>query len=780
MVGPISIVLLVFLLAFIAVWFFRNKMTIKLKIAALAMFLGLGAITVVGLLSISKSREALLAEQKNALSALVAARKHHIESYFQTIRGQMLNFAQNDMIEQATVGFSEAFAKLPQQLDQTADPSSQEYIAVQRYFDNEFKPRLSDAGQTYRGAEAYIPQSSSGRLLQAMYIANNSHPVGSKSSLDAASQECDYNEIHSHYHPQIRQYLETFGYYDIFLFDLEGNLVYSVFKEIDYATNFLSGPYKDTNFGDVYRQARQANTPGAIALEDFKSYEPSYGSPASFIGSPVFHKGKKVGVAVFQMPVGEINTIMSDISGMGESGETYLIGSDLLMRSDSRFSQESTIFIQKIETDAAKAAIAGEHDCSVVDDYRGVPVVSAFAPLEIEGLDWAVLADKDLAEVMIPAETLRNYIIISGLGVAGVTLLISIVFSQALIRPLRVVIDKVAQMAQGGANLRERLDESGADELSELGRKFNAYTETLNDFMLNIAEQSQNVAAAATEIAASSEEMSQSMNQQANQVGEITSAVEEMASSVVEVARKSSDAAASAEESGRVAQEGREVVTQTITDMNKINEVVSQGSASVDKLGQRSQQISQIIDVINDIADQTNLLALNAAIEAARAGEHGRGFAVVADEVRKLADRTTQATDEISESIQLIQKETTTAVEQMNSGTERVQQGVQRASVADDSLGRIVNNATDVARMVEVIASAAEQQSAASEQVRHNIESVRAMSAQAREGSEQSAQAAGSLSESAANLHAIVAQFDLERRKRDSGPPAGMPDRRRR
>ncbi len=711
----ILLVGVIFAVALAAAWWWRRSMTIKLKITALGLFLGLGAITVVGLVSISRSRDALLQEQQKSLIAIATGRKHHIEKYFQTIRGQMLNFANSDMIAQATAQFSEAFGKVPSDLKESGKPGSPEYEALERYFDTQFKPRAAKAGVTFRGASAYIPESASGRLLQAMYIANNPHPVGEKVALDAAKQDCQYNQIHAHYHPKIRQFLETFGYYDIFLFDLKGNLVYSVFKETDYATNFIDGPYKGTNFGDVYRQALAANRPGMIVLEDFKPYEPSYGAAASFIGSPVFHEGEKVGVAVFQMPVGQINAVMSDTAGMGESGETYLIGSDLLMRSDSRFSEESTIFIQKIDTDAAKAAISGQSDCQIVDDYRGVPVVSAYAPLQIDGLDWAVLAEKDLAEVLAASDSLRNSILVMALFVAAGVFGVAVVFSQALTNPLREVIEKVSKMAKGGANLRERLDDSSGDELGDLARQFNAYTKTLNRFMVDIAQQSQSVAAAATEIAASSEQMSQGMSHQADQVMEITAAVDEMATSVVEVARKSSEAATSAEQSGRVAQEGREVVEQTIDDMNSINDAVTSGATSVEELGRRSEQISQIIDVINEIADQTNLLALNAAIEAARAGEHGRGFAVVADEVRKLADRTTKATDEVADSITQIQLETKQAVDQMNSGTQRVTQGVQRASSAGQSLGQIVTNATEVARMVEVIASAAEEQSATGE-----------------------------------------------------------------
>ena len=195
--------------------------------------------------------------------------------------------------------------------------------------------------------------------------------------------------------------------------------------------------------------------------------------------------------------------------------------------------------------------------------------------------------------------------------------------------------------------------------------------------------------------------------------------------------------------------------------MDAIKDAVTSSSASVEELGRRGQQIGQIIEVINDIADQTNLLALNAAIEAARAGEHGRGFAVVADEVRKLADRTTKATEEIGESIRAIQTETDDAVQRMASGTEQVDAGVAKAREAGQSLGRIVSASQSVAQMIQSIAAAAEQQSAASEQISRNVESIASASNQASEGAGQAATAATQLSTKAEQLQALVARFKV-------------------
>ncbi len=304
------------------------------------------------------------------------------------------------------------------------------------------------------------------------------------------------------------------------------------------------------------------------------------------------------------------------------------------------------------------------------------------------------------------------------------------------------------------------------DELGILGGWFNTFVIKVHGIIVQVAQATQEVASAATQIASSSEEMAAGMKQQTEQVTQISAAMEQMSQSVVEVARKSGDAASNASEAGKTAEAGGTVVRETITGMEAIAGAVNSGADSVSELGKRSEQIGQIVAVINDIADQTNLLALNAAIEAARAGEHGRGFAVVADEVRKLADRTTKATEEIAQSIRAIQSGTQEAVGRMNSGTEQVTLGVQKATRAGESLDQIVTAARGVADMIRSIAAAAEEQSAASEQISRNVESVSAVIKQANEGAEQAAAAATQLSRKAEELQRMVGQFKLDEKER--------------
>jgi methyl-accepting chemotaxis protein len=322
------------------------------------------------------------------------------------------------------------------------------------------------------------------------------------------------------------------------------------------------------------------------------------------------------------------------------------------------------------------------------------------------------------------------------------------------------LVTALSAVAEGDL-ARPLINPRGSDELATLARATDKMTESLRDVILEVRGSAELVTAGATQIAASSEEISTGMTDQASQVTQVSAAIEEMASSVVEVARKSSDASNAAADAGATAESGGQVVRDTVEGMNSIHEAVTDSSQSVAELGKRGQQIGEVIAVINDIADQTNLLALNAAIEAARAGEHGRGFAVVADEVRKLADRTTKATEEIAESIEAIQTETRAAVNKMGRGTEQVALGVEKATSAGESLEKIVRASRDVATMIQSIAAAAEQQSSASEEVSRSMSSIQVITQESTKGAQQAAEAATSLSEKAEKLNQLVARFKL-------------------
>ncbi len=401
--------------------------------------------------------------------------------------------------------------------------------------------------------------------------------------------------------------------------------------------------------------------------------------------------------------------------------------------------------------DAAAAVQTGELAELYAISQGAIEELSVATSTKLEQETMAAIAHAQSAKVNIIA---------SMIAAALIVMLFGFFISRSLKLPLAAMLAKIGEMTQNN-DLSQRLDESETDELSDMGRFFNQFVSRVQTLIQEVASTTRNVAAASTEIAASAEQMSTGMKSQQEQTQQVSAAIEEMSASVIEVAKKSADASQFAENSGKDAHDGGEVVQQTVIEMKGIAQQVNESADAVSSLGKKSEQIGQIIGVINDIADQTNLLALNAAIEAARAGEHGRGFAVVADEVRKLAERTQKATEEVAQSIREIQTETTTAVSKMQAGTTKVTAGVELAASAGSALSKITASSQNLRAMVQSIAAAAEEQSAASGEIAKNVERINAVTRESTQGATQSASAASQLSAQAETLQQLVSKFKI-------------------
>jgi methyl-accepting chemotaxis protein len=333
---------------------------------------------------------------------------------------------------------------------------------------------------------------------------------------------------------------------------------------------------------------------------------------------------------------------------------------------------------------------------------------------------------------------------------------IMMLISRKVVRPVHQVIATI-----DNADLTMTLDTGRADEIGQLQRSFDKFTASIRDTLLEVTGASTSVASASAEISAATEEMAAAASEQSSQVNEVASSMEEMAKTTIENARSAQNAAAIAEEARSVAEKGGDVMGQTISGMRRMAEVVNSSGDAVLQLGSASERIGEIVAVIEDIASQTNLLALNAAIEAARAGEQGRGFAVVADEVRKLAERTARATKEIAGMIKEIQTTTADAVTAMKSGRGEVEKGIQLAEQAGQSLTGIVSEAQKVTSVVTQIAAGSTQQSRAGELIAKNVDGINSAIQENSRAAHQMAQTATDLAGLTQRLQEAVLRFRL-------------------
>ncbi|MDH5444922.1 MAG: methyl-accepting chemotaxis protein [Gammaproteobacteria bacterium] len=725
--------------------FFMNlKVGTKVLVAFLSA--GLLAILSVAIISYNVSQEAMQKESFNKLTAVREIKSVQIEDYFEQIRNQIFTFSESETVVLAMKDFKKSFLNIRKELK--ANNLNPYRAKVEGFLNNQFLPKYRDTTGKSASSSEFMTTNPEALILQTLYIALNPKPLGSKHEMDAASDGSSYSKHHAEYHPIIRDYLEKFGYYDIFLIDHKtGEIVYSVYKEADYATSLINGPYRNTNFARVFREAAAAGSNDFVKLIDFEPYAASYDAPASFIASPIFdHGGKKIGVLVFQMPVQKINDIMTSHGkwkdvGLGDSGESYIVADDFTLRSQSRFlledkegyfklmkevgldsgtldkikAQETAIGLQPIKTQGTKAAMNGKSNTEIFADYRDVPVLSAYRPLKIKDMKWAIMSEIDEAEAFAPIYYMRNMIVITALVVLAIVTFIAILFAKLVIaRPLNTMLAAADDLRMGDGDLTQRLPDFGKDELGQTARSFNGFIEKIQNVMLEVKTAVENMASASQQVSASSQSLSQAASEQAASVEETSASLEEMNASITQNTENARATDAIATTSSKQAEEGGKAVAETVEAMKNI----------ADKIG-----------LIEDIAYKTNLLALNAAIEAARAGEHGKGFAVVADEVRKLAERSQTSAGEISElagsSVQIAEKagglineivpgiqKTATLVQEITAASEEQTSGVAQVNGA---MGQLDTGAQQAASSSEELAATSEEMNSQAMQLQETI-----------------------------------------------------------
>jgi methyl-accepting chemotaxis protein len=615
----------------------------------------------------------------------------------------------------------------------------------------------------------------------------------------------EYEAIHKKALKELDYWVEDAGYYDAFLVDTAGRVVFTVAKESDLGQNIASGPLASSGIGRAWAGAMR----GEVTFADFEPYAPSKGAPAAFIAGPVKIEGKIAGTVILQVPLDKINSLMHLRDGMGKSGETYLVGSDKLMRSDSYLDPEGHSVVAsfknpsvgRVDTDASREALDGKQDTRVITDYNGNPVLSSFSPLKIFNTTWAIIAEIDEEEAFAPVVGLRNAMLIAGLIVLSLVVASTLfILRRELLQPLGSIQSFADEVAHGNLqakaqgtfkaeigqvhtaitimveNLKEKMAEADAkskEAEEQAGRARAALAEseeqqrkvaTLLARMKDIAEQanviSERVSSASEELTAQVDQVSSGATIQRDRMQETATAMEQINATVTEVAKNSGNAADSSGEAKSRAAEGATIVGQAIAAIEDVNRLSGILKVNMRDLGDQADSIGQVLTVISDIADQTNLLALNAAIEAARAGEAGRGFAVVADEVRKLAEKTMTATKEVGDRIHSIQSSANMNIEHVDKAVTAVQIATDKANSSGQALSTIVTLVDDTAGQVSGIATAAEEQSAAMEQINRSVEEVTMIVGETTQGMEQAAEAIQELASQISELRKLIVTLE--------------------
>lgn len=489
--------------------------------------------------------------------------------------------------------------------------------------------------------------------------------------------------------------LKRQGFMDIYIVSTSGHVMYSENKKTDLGENLKTGSLSNSGLAKAWKEAIETKK---TAFADTTAYAPAGGTPAMFMAVNFFESDMSTlkGVMIAQMNIDAINTIMQSRSGMGKTGETYLVGADNLMRSDSFLdpvnhsvkASFSNPAMGSVKTEAVSNALAGKVETKIVIDYNGNPVLSSYKLVDFFGTKWALLAEIDESEVFAPIDNLRNTAIILGLVFLGVIIGIALFLGNRLSKPIIVAVEK-------------------------------------------ISEANGQVVSASDQIASSATSLAEGASNQASSVEEVSATVEQSTAINTQNAQNAKEADILAKDANSAAAKGNEKVQNLMKSMEHISN--------------SSNQISKIIKTIDEIAFQTNLLALNAAVEAARAGEHGLGFAVVADEVKNLAGRSAQAA-----------KETETIIQ---SSIEQIKTGNEIASETNEAFAEILDKIKKTSNLIGEIAISAKEQSEGMNQIAQAMSTVDEVTQQNAATSEEAAAAAEELNAQANAMLESVAEI---------------------
>lgn len=480
-----------------------SRLSIKSKLLVMLLGVSLSSIALVATLNYMESYNTVRTSVFAQLTSLRASRADAIEQYVETITSELEVLADSPNMGIMLSQLSAAFQALTE-----TELEPEALTELETFYDDQFLPALDAMVEGTPEFLSVFPESNAARYLQYHYLAANPYPQDNRIQLDDPGDGSDYSRLHDQWHPVLRRISSGFGYYDLFLIDINsGTIVYSTAKEVDFGTNLIDGPYAQSNLGRLFRTVQRSPNRGAARIIDFEHYQPSFGAPAMFIAAPVFAKGRPVGVVAAQESTEALDRVVTgnrqwERDGLGKTGETVLAGPDYLLRSASRFLIEdpeayaanqrairtpeatiqrivqlgSPILEQEVRTVAAEQALRGQTGTGVIVDYRGREILGSWAPLRLQDLDWAIVGKIDLDEAYEPIHRLARNTLIQTLIILVVITLLVMVLANSFVRPVNDLIARVRRFGAGDESVE--FDGDSSDEIGDLAHSFRELVES--------------------------------------------------------------------------------------------------------------------------------------------------------------------------------------------------------------------------------------------------------------------------------------------------------------
>jgi class 3 adenylate cyclase len=481
--------------------------SIRYKLLSLLLLLGVATFAVTGTIAYIKYLNALKQDVLNQLVGVTRSKRFQIESYYRTIHHHAETLSDDRMFTTAMREFSRAFMKI----DKTPIPASTLNAVVEDYRTNFYpemlrlkvaRPRLAD----------YLPYSSAAIQLQYLYIVKNPNPQGHRDELANAGDGSEYSRVHQRYHEAFRSIVKKFGYYDLYLIDYQtGRVVYEANKDRDFATNLMEGSYSNSNLAKVVKKCMESDNPGDVFFSDFEPYEASEGEPTQYVASPIWDGDERLGVFALQLSTAAIDDVMTNKrgwvrDGLGQTGEAVIVGPDHLLRTNSRQFLEnpdqllarmqadgrpqeliekirlyrSTILQLPVKYPSVSDALAGKEGTATEAHQhgRGTSLVS-YMPLQIEGLNWAIISRMTLEEALRPVAEMKRLFGWWGGGLLLLTILAAWLMTRQILRPVVALVEAAEKVASG--DLTAQVNWKSKDELGVLSQTFNSMTNSIRE-----------------------------------------------------------------------------------------------------------------------------------------------------------------------------------------------------------------------------------------------------------------------------------------------------------